>query len=137
MVEYDTLVKAALTARENAYAPYSKFRVGAALLGTDGRVYTGCNIENAAYSPTNCAERTAIFKAVSEGCRGFQAIAIASDAQQLTAPCGVCRQVLAEFCTPDFVVLMSDRDGRYDKKTLGDLLPEAFGSSFLSTGTDL
>ena len=125
MVEYDTLVKAALTARKNAYAPYSKFRVGAALLGTDGRVYTGC------------AERTAIFKAVSEGCRGFQAIAIASDAQQPTAPCGVCRQVLAEFCSPDFVVLMSDRDGRYDKKTLGDLLPEAFGSSFLSTGTDL
>ena len=106
------------------------------MLGTDGRVYTGCNIENAAYSPTNCAERTAIFKAVSEGCRGFQAIAIASDAQQPTAPCGVCRQVLAEFCSPDFVVLMSDRDGRYDKKTLGDLLPEAFGSSFLSTGTD-
>ena len=136
MMEYDTLVKAALTARKNAYAPYSKFRVGAALLGTDGRVYTGCNIENAAYSPTNCAERTAIFKAVSEGCRGFQAIAIASDAQQPTAPCGVCRQVLAEFCSPDFVVLMSDRDGRYDKKTLGDLLPEAFGSSFLSTGTD-
>ena len=80
MVEYDTLVKAALEARKNAYVPYSKFRVGAALLGTDDRIYTGCNIENAAYSPTNCAERTAVFKAVSEGCREFQAIAIASDA---------------------------------------------------------
>ena len=136
MVEYDTLVKAALEARKNAYVPYSKFCVGAALLGADDRIYTGCNIENAAYSPTNCAERTAVFKAVSEGCREFQAIAIASDADQPTAPCGVCRQVLAEFCDPDFVVLMSDRDGKYDRKTLGDLLPGAFGASFLSTDAE-
>ena len=131
------LIRLAYEAQKRSYSPYSGFQTGAALETAGGKVYQGCNIENAAYSPTNCAERTAIFKAVSEGCRGFLAISIASDAQQPTAPCGVCRQVLAEFCSPDFVVLMSDRDGRYDKKTLGDLLPEAFGSSFLSTGTDL
>ena len=111
-------------------------QVGCALITDKGSIFRGVCLDTGS-GLGFCAERTAIFKAVSEGCRGFQAIAIASDAQQPTAPCGVCRQVLAEFCSPDFVVLMSDRDGRYDKKTLGDLLPEAFGSSFLSTGTDL
>ena len=103
--EKRTLVERALEARTFAYTPYSGFQVGAALLAKNGRIFTGCNIENAAYSPTNCAERTAVFKAVSEGIREFQAIAIVGGREgtepvSLTAPCGVCRQVLMEFCSP-------------------------------------
>ncbi len=120
------LIRAADAAREFAYVPYSGFRVGAALLCKDGTVYTGCNIENAAYGPTNCAERTAIFKAVSEGQRSFEAIAIISDSETFTAPCGVCRQVMAEFCQPDFTVLMCNHKGDYQKILLGELLPHAF-----------
>lgn len=120
------LIRAADAAREFAYVPYSGFRVGAALLCTDGTVYTGCNIENSAYGPTNCAERTAIFKAVSEGHRSFEAIAIISDSETFTAPCGVCRQVMAEFCSPEFQIYMCDKNGAYEETSLGELLPHAF-----------
>ena len=117
-------------ARKMAYAPYSRFQVGAALLSEDGRIFTGCNIESSSYSPTNCAERTAIFKAVSEGVRGFSAIAVAGgpEGEELTytTPCGVCRQVLAEFCGPAFRVLLVQNDGSIREFRLKDLLPEAF-----------
>jgi cytidine deaminase len=120
------LVEAANQAKDFSYAPYSKFHVGAALLCADGSVYTGCNIENAAYGPSNCAERTAIFKAVSEGQRSFTAIAIISDSDTYTAPCGVCRQVMSEFCDSKFIILMCNNQGEYRKTTLGELLPCAF-----------
>lgn len=123
------LYRLAVGARERSYAPYSLFAVGAALLCGDGSVYTGCNIENAAFSPTVCAERVAVFKAVSDGKRDFAAIAIAggradADADTLEAcyPCGVCRQVLAEFCPPTLTVVTAD-----GQTTLGELLPHAFG----------
>ena len=122
------LMELAIAAREQAYAPYSRFLVGAALLCSDGRVYTGCNIENAAYTPTNCAERTAFFKAVSDGAREFTAIAVAGGKTgelTLCTPCGVCRQVMAEFCRPDFRVVMGDGVGVFST-TLADLLPMAF-----------
>lgn len=122
----EELVRAADAARDFAYVPYSGFRVGAALLCTDETVYTGCNIENSAYGPTNCAERTAIFKAVSEGQRSFEAIAIISDSETFTAPCGVCRQVMSEFCSPDFTIFMCNRKKEYQKISLGELLPHAF-----------
>lgn len=114
------LLDRARKAKERAHAPYSRFRVGAALLAADGRVFTGCNIENAAFSPTCCAERVAIFKAVSEGVRDFTAIAVAADKAPCT-PCGVCRQVLAEFCRPDLRVILEG-----EVYTLGDLLPQSF-----------
>lgn len=133
----DRLIKAALKARENAYAPYSQFRVGAALLTQDGNIYTGCNIENAAYGPSNCAERTAFFKAVSEGERSFQAIAIVGagemDNGQYAVPCGVCRQVMAEFCLPEkFDIIIANMTGEYYIRTLGELLPDGFGAANLS-----
>lgn len=116
-------------ARERSYSPYSRFRVGAALLTKSGKVYTGCNIENAAYTPTNCAERTAVFKAVSEGEREFQAIAVVGgreeEAAGFCAPCGVCRQVLAEFCDDDFEIVLGNAE-KYEVYTLGALLPFAF-----------
>ena len=120
------LIEAADAARKYAYVPYSGFHVGAALLCTDGTVYTGCNIENAAYGPTNCAERTAIFKAVSEGHRSFAAIAVISDSEAYTTPCGVCRQVMAEFCRPDFTIYMCNTNREYQEITLEELLPLAF-----------
>ena len=122
----EALVSYAKEAIEMAYAPYSNFRVGAALLTKDGEVYTGCNIENASYSATNCAERTAFFKAVSEGKREFHGIAIITDKEDYISPCGICRQVMAEFCKGDFEVLMCKSDGTYKKRTLTDLLPEMF-----------
>lgn len=131
------LAKAALEAREMAYAPYSKFRVGAALLAQDGTVWQGGNIENAAYSVCNCAERTALFKAISEGHRQFEAIAIsggAEDAEKplpICAPCGVCRQALAEFCKPDMPVLLVKSEQDWEDTTLGALLPRAFGPESL------
>lgn len=129
------LVNAAINARENAYAPYSGFRVGAALLTADHRVYSGCNIENAAYSPGCCAERTAFIKAVSEGERAFTAIAVAgwADGSPGSAwPCGVCRQVMMEFCEPEqFRVLVSDGRGGFHVRTLAELLPEGFGPASL------
>lgn len=123
------LIEAALCARENSYSPYSNFRVGAALLCENGRIYTGCNIENRAYGPTNCAERTAFFKAVSEGERAFTAIAIAGGEQETVwcYPCGVCRQVMAEFCRPDeFRIICAKSVDEYQIFTLGQLLPEMF-----------
>ena len=129
------LVRLAEEARDAAYAPYSGFYVGAALLCASGKVYTGCNIENAALSPTNCAERTAFFNAVSEGERGFVAIAIAGgrdkEIKEPCPPCGVCRQVIAEFCDLDFLIYVSRGQGRYDTYTLSQLLPESFGKNKL------
>ena len=125
-MEFAELIQKAKEAKEQAYAPYSGFHVGAALLCKDGTIFTGCNIENSAYGPTNCAERTAIFKAVSEGFREFEAIAIISDSKQPTAPCGVCRQVMAEFCSRDFQVLMLGCEGSQRTAYLGELLPYAF-----------
>lgn len=123
------LVEAAYAAKEYSYAPYSGFHVGAALLTADGRVYTGCNIENAAYSPTNCAERTAIFKAVSEGERKFAAIAVVGDKERYLFPCGVCRQALAEFCDAEsFQVILARAKDDYKSYTLGELLPGAFSA---------
>lgn len=121
----EKLVKAALDAMGNAYAPYSKFRVGAALLCDDGSIYTGCNIENSSFGATNCAERTAIFKAVSEGKHTFVKIAIASDSDTYTAPCGICRQVMSEFA-PNLEVIMANNRGEYIVKTLPDLLSFMF-----------
>ena len=126
MTDYEALMNLAAKARENAYTPYSHFRVGAALLASSGKIYTGCNIENASYSPTNCAERTAVFKAVYEGEREFAAIAIVSDSKNPTAPCGVCRQVLAEFCEADMPVICANRDGEYEIMTLSALIPMVF-----------
>lgn len=128
------LMKAAAKARENSYSPYSGFRVGAALLTKSGKVYTGCNVENAAFTPTNCAERTAVFKAVSEGEREFSAIAIvggkADGLDPLCAPCGVCRQVLAEFCEGDFRILLGTPEN-VSALTLKELLPLSFGKNNL------
>ncbi len=129
---YDTLVKMAIDARKMSYSPYSGYRVGAALLGKSGKIYTGCNVENAAYTPTNCAERTAVFKAVSEGEREFSAIAVAGGlgdtVADFCAPCGVCRQVLSEFCSPEMPVLIVTGTYGYKKVALGELLPYSFGA---------
>ncbi len=122
------LVALALEARENSYSPYSGFKVGAALLTKNGRVYKGCNIENGAFSPTNCAERTAVFSAVSDGEKDFSAIAVVGGAEEINAfcpPCGVCRQVLSEFCNADFEIHLFNGE-EIETFTLGDLLPEAF-----------
>ena len=130
-IQTDKLCQAAVDIRKNCYASYSHFRVGAALLTSGGKIYTGVNVENAAYGPSNCAERTAVFKAVSEGETDFAAIAIAGGAEgsdlQYCPPCGVCRQVLAEFCGPDFEVILTDGKGEPRRFTLGELLPESFG----------
>lgn len=125
------LVELALEAREHAYVPYSKFAVGAALLTKDGKVYQGCNIENASFGATNCAERTAIFKAVYEGERDFEAIAVVGGpagrpVSELCAPCGICRQVMTEFCKPDFKIYLSRGDGSYEEIPLTKLLPFSF-----------
>ena len=126
------LIRAAFRAREYAYAPYSHFAVGAALLSQSGKIYTGCNIECASYSVTNCAERTAVFKAVSEGHLKFTRIAIAARTDRFTAPCGVCRQVLAEF-NPELTmeVILVNQAGKTLELTLRDLLPYSFDSSYL------
>jgi cytidine deaminase len=127
------LISHALCARKNSYSPYSHFAVGAALLSKDGKLYTGCNIENAAFTPGNCAERTAIFKAVSEGVREFAAIAVVggpagTDRLDLCAPCGVCRQVMMEFCDPEsFEVILAKDPEHYDVFTLDQILPMGFG----------
>lgn len=126
------LIQEALKSRKFAYVPYSGFAVGAALLCRDGSIFGGCNVENAAYTPTNCAERTAVFKAVSEGKRDFVGIAVAggkTDGEMdYCSPCGVCRQVLMEFCDPGtFLVLMAKNEKEYQVKTLEELLPMGFG----------
>lgn len=129
MISYQELMKQAIKARENSYSPYSGFKVGAALLCEDGCVYTGCNIENASYSPTNCAERTAFFKAVSEGRNKFLAIAIAGGGKELQVcyPCGVCRQVMVEFCDLErFEVVCGTSCENYEVFKLKELLPKSF-----------
>lgn len=123
------LCKKAIAALENSYSPYSNYRVGAALLCKNGKIYTGCNIENASFSPTICAERVAFSKAVSEGEREFDAIAIAGKKELALvpfSPCGVCRQFMSEFCTPDFTVLVITGEDTYSEYTLGSLLPDSF-----------
>lgn len=129
--EIQELISRALEARKNAYAPYSDFRVGAALLSDRGEIYTGCNIENSAYTPTNCAERTAFFKAVSEGVRSFRAICIAGgpgerEPEEPCPPCGVCRQVMLEFCGPEFEVILAVNGKQYEVYTLDRLAPMGF-----------
>ena len=130
------LIEQAIEARSHAYTPYSHFQVGAALLTKQGKVYKGCNIENAAYTPSNCAERTAIFIAVSEGEREFAAIAIVGSMEGEsntlpTGPCGVCRQVMAEFCSLDMPVIIAKSPADYITMTLGELLPLSFGPANL------
>ena len=125
------LIDTALSMRKMSYTPYSHFNVGAALLSADGKIYTGCNIENASYTPTNCAERTAFFKAVSEGVRDFTAIAIAGGKEDATEldycpPCGVCRQVMSEFCKDDFKIFLVKSETEYKEYTLTELVPERF-----------
>jgi cytidine deaminase len=130
-MDYKDLVKIANDIKERAYCPYSKFRVGAALLTNDGKVYTGVNIENASFGATNCAERTAMFKAVSEGETKFEAIAIASDKDDLIFPCGICRQVLSEFGEREMKVICSKKNGEYKIFTLEEILPNAFTDTSL------
>ena len=125
-MDYRKLAKIAIDARENAYAPYSKFKVGAAVVTEDGSIYTGCNIENASYGATNCAERTAIFKAVSEGHKKIKAIAIVGDMSTNTYPCGICRQVIAEFATKDIDIVLVKNEDNYIVKTMEEILPGAF-----------
>lgn len=126
----DALVAAALAARQHAYAPFSKFQVGAALEDCDGRVWTGCNIENATYGLTVCAERVAVFKAVSEGARKFKRVAIAADTECPTPPCGACRQILWEFCG-DVEVILANPRGATETFRLRDLFPRPFDVSFI------
>ena len=132
----EKLMDLAKSAMEKSYSPYSGYRVGAALLCADGTVYQGCNIENAAFSPTVCAERCAIFKAVSEGKRDFRAIAIvggrAGEVPGRAAPCGVCRQVMGEFCGDDFKIYLLGSNGNIGEYTLDTLLPERFGAGSMA-----
>ena len=138
MGRYEELVELALEARTLAYAPYSKFKVGAALLGSNGVVYKGCNVENASYPATNCAERTAIFGAVAEGQTEFDAIAIVGGKEDVSelefcAPCGVCRQVMREFCNPEhFEIILAKSKSDYKVFTLEELLPMSFGPENLN-----
>ncbi len=120
---HDDLIASAAAARERAYAPYSQFKVGAALLGKSGQLYTGCNVENAAYGPSMCAERTAIFKAVSEGEREFETIAVVTE--NGVSPCGTCRQVMIEFA-PSMIIVIADTQGNIRLTTVRDLLPDGF-----------
>lgn len=130
------LIEKAKEAAKNAYVPYSGYTVGAALLTKDGKVYLGCNIENAAYGPTNCAERTAFFKAVSEGEKAFSKIAVVGGKnlhfKDYFAPCGVCRQVMREFCDDSFVILLGKNSDEYKSFTLSELLPLSFSKSNIS-----
>ena len=126
----DALAQAALGVRENAHAPFSKFKVGAALEAADGRIHTGCNVENTTYGLTVCAERVAVFKAISEGARKFKRIAIAADTDTLTPPCGACRQILWEFCGDIELILVNPR-GATETFRLAALFPRPFDASFL------
>jgi cytidine deaminase len=129
-MDYSKLVKAALKARGKSHSPYSHFRVGAALLCANGKIYSGCNIENSSFSLTLCAERTALFKAYSEGERKFRAIAIASDSAQAIPPCGACRQVIQEL-SPGIDVILADKKGRFEVFGTEELLPHPFTKNFL------
>ncbi|MFG6358939.1 MAG: cytidine deaminase [Acetatifactor sp.] len=133
------LIQAAIEARKQAYAPYSEYLVGAALLAEDGEIYRGCNIENASYGATNCAERTAFFKAVSQGKRNFRAMAIVGGSREaeqgapfpdMAYPCGICRQVMREFCGSDFRILVGRSTEDFQEYTLAELLPESFGPAW-------
>lgn len=129
---YDKLIEAAIQARENAYAPYSNFKVGAAVLCENGKIFSGCNIENASFGATNCAERTAIFKAVSEGCRTIQSLAVIGDPNNFTFPCGICRQVIAEFAqSGDIKIFIVKNKKEYIVKTLDEVLPGVFSKKDL------
>ena len=124
------LIKYAIEAAQKSYSPYSNFRVGAALLTNDNKVYLGCNIENSAYGPSNCAERTAFFKAISDGSKSFKAIAIVGglngNFDNFCTPCGVCRQVMSEFCDKDFTIILGNKNLEFQKYTLEELLPHSF-----------
>ena len=126
----DPLLAAALAARENAFAPFSKFKVGAAVEDESGRIHTGCNVENATYGLTVCAERVAIFKAISEGARQFKRVAVAADTDSLTPPCGACRQILWEFCGDVEIALVNPR-GKIETYRLKELFPKPFDVSYL------
>ena len=126
----DPLVEAAIRARENAHAPFSGFKVGAAVEDESGRIYAGCNVENATYGLTMCAERVAMFKAISEGARKFRRVAVVADTETLTPPCGACRQVLWEFCG-DVEIVLANLAGKTETLRLGALFPRAFDGSFL------
>ncbi|WP_018662816.1 cytidine deaminase [Heyndrickxia acidiproducens] len=128
-MDVEKWVKDAIETRKSAYVPYSHFQVGACLVTKNGKEYLGCNIENASYGLTNCAERTAIFKAVSEGERDFQYLVVAGDTDEPIVPCGACRQVISEFCPSDMPVLLVNTKGDRRKTTVGELLPGAFSKS--------
>jgi cytidine deaminase len=128
--DYEALISAARQTRENAHAAFSNFRVGAALRATSGRIFGGCNVENATYGLTVCAERVAIFKAISEGERGFDAIAVVADTDSLTPPCGACRQLIWEFCG-DIPVILANLKGKVETIPMRDLFPKPFDSSSL------
>lgn len=137
MLPVKELIRQAIGAMDHAYTPYSNFRVGAALLGSNGKIYQGCNIENAAYTPCNCAERTAFFKAVSEGTKEFEAICIVGGKDgiltEFTAPCGVCRQVMMEFCDPcKFQIILATDEEHYQIFTLKEMLPMGFSPGNLA-----
>ncbi|BDR64994.1 cytidine deaminase [Clostridium tetani] len=125
-IDYKELIKKAMEARELAYVPYSNFKVGAAILTEDNNIYNGCNIENASFGATNCAERTAIFKAISEGKTKIKAIAILGRKDEFTYPCGICRQVIAEFGDKNTIVILAKNIDEYEVKTLEEIFPGAF-----------
>lgn len=127
------LKEVAISVRENAYVPYSEFKVGAALMDGNGHIHAGCNVENAAYSPTNCAERTALFRAIADGTTAgsFRMMAVVADMKGPVSPCGVCRQVLIELCSPDMPVYMGNIQGEWVQSTVAQLLPGAFGPKSL------
>jgi len=126
----DPLISAALAVRANAFAPFSKFQVGAAIEDAEGRIHTGCNVENATYGLTICAERVAVFKAISEGARKFRRVAVAADTETLTPPCGACRQILWEFCG-DVEIVLVNLAGKTERWRLSELFPKPFDSSYL------
>ena len=125
----DLLIEAAVRVRDHAHAPFSDFKVGAALEGEDGQIYAGCNVENATYGLSVCAERVAVFKAISEGARKFRRIAVVADTDKLTPPCGACRQILWEFCG-DIEVMLANLQGKTESLRLKDLFPRPFDASF-------
>jgi cytidine deaminase len=131
-MDIEKIIEESKKARDKAYVPYSKFPVGAALVAEDGTVYHGCNIENSAYSMTNCAERTAFFKAVSEGVRTFKALVVVADTEGPVSPCGACRQVMAEFCEGFMPVYLTNLKGDVLETTVAELLPGAFSKEDLS-----
>lgn len=131
-MNYSELLQIANKVKSNSYSPYSKFRVGAVLLAENGNLYTGVNVENSSYGLTNCAERTAVFKAVTEGDRNFKTIVITSDAEDFIPPCGACRQVLMEICGPELDVVMSNGDNEIRISKLKELLPLSFNKEYLN-----